>query len=93
MENRAFAKPPDVSLFVRIDAFSESSIDIMLYCFTVSTVWGEWLEIKERLAYRIKEIVEGAGTGFAFPSRSIYIETPGGETPEVFVPPEGRASS
>lgn len=93
MENDAFAKPPDVSLFVRIDAFSESSIDIMLYCFTKTTVWGEWLEIKERLAYRIKEIVEGAGTGFAFPSRSIYIETPTGESPEIFVPPEGPGSS
>lgn len=91
MENEAFAKPPDASLFVRIDAFSESSIDIMLYCFTVTTVWGEWLEIKERLAYRIKEIVEGAGTGFAFPSRSIYIETPADETPEVFIPPKNPA--
>ena len=88
LESPDFAKPPEVSTFVRIDSFNDSSIDIMLYCFTVTTVWGEWLEIKERLAYRIKEIVEGAGTGFAFPSRSIYVETSGTETPELFVPPE-----
>lgn len=88
MEDEAFAKPPAASRFVRIDAFSDSSIDIMLYCFTITTVWGEWLEIKERLAYRIKDIVEGAGSGFAFPSQSIYIETPSGDTPEVFVPPK-----
>ncbi|MDA0786683.1 MAG: mechanosensitive ion channel family protein, partial [Proteobacteria bacterium] len=60
--NEAFADPTEVSTFVRIDSFNDSSIDIMVYCFTKTTVWGEWLEVKEALAYRIKEIVEGAGT-------------------------------
>ena len=87
LEDDAFARPPEVPTFVRIDRFSDSSIDIMVYCFTATTVWGEWLAIKERLAYRIKEIVEEAGTGFAFPSRSLYIET-GEDAPEIFVPPE-----
>ena len=81
-----FASPPAVPTFVRIDRFSDSSIDILVYCFTVTTNWGEWLEIKERLAYRIKEFVEGAGTGFAFPSRSIYVETVPPMGPEVFIP-------
>ena len=93
LESPDFAKPPEVSTFVRIDSFNDSSIDIMLYCFTVTTVWGEWLEIKERLAYQIKQVVEDAGTGFAFPSRSIYVETSGTETPEVFVPPEDDRSA
>jgi len=88
LENDDFANPPEVSMFVRIDSFNASSIDIMLYCFTRTTVWGEWLAIKEQLAYRIKEIVEGAGTGFAFPSQSIYVESMPEETPEVFVPPK-----
>lgn len=82
-----FAKPDEVATFVRIDRFSSSSIDIMLYCFTRTTVWGEWLEIKERLAYAVKDIVEGAGTGFAFPSQSLYVEKIPGEAPELFVPP------
>ncbi len=72
---------------MRIDAFNDSSIDIMLYCFTRTTDWGEWLEIKEGLAYQIKEIVEGAGSGFAFPSQSIYVESLPSDRPEVFVPP------
>ena len=82
-----FAHPPEVATFVRIDAFNDSSIDIMLYCFTRTTDWGEWLEIKEGLAYQIKEIVEGAGSGFAFPSQSIYVESLPSDRPEVFVPP------
>ncbi|MBA4210802.1 MAG: mechanosensitive ion channel protein MscS, partial [Parvibaculum sp.] len=70
-----FVQPPVAPLFVRVDSFNDSSIDIMVYCFTKTIVWGEWLAVKEALAYRIKQIVEGAGTGFAFPSRSIYVET------------------
>jgi MscS family membrane protein len=88
LQSEAFAHPPEVSTFVRIDRFSDSSIDIMLYCFTRTTVWGEWLELKEQLAYRIKQIVEEAGTDFAFPSQSLYVETVPYENPEVFVPPE-----
>ncbi len=90
LDGEEFADPSEVATFVRIDRFGDSSIDIMLYCFTRTTNWGEWLEIKERLAYRVKEIVEGAGTGFAFPSRSIYVETVPFGTPEPFVPPETR---
>ena len=97
MNNEDFAKPPAVPTFVRIDKFNDSSIDIMLYCFTKTTVWGDWLAIKEDLACKVKEIVEQAGTGFAFPSQSIYVEAlpgnseseafPGGASPEPFIPP------
>ncbi|MHA1598150.1 MAG: mechanosensitive ion channel family protein [Alphaproteobacteria bacterium] len=87
-ENDAFALPPVVPLFVRIDSFSDSSIDIMLYCFTNTTVWGEWLEVKEDLACAIKDIVEAAGSGFAFPSQSVYVETLPTDAPETFQPPE-----
>ena len=87
-----FASPSEVATFVRVDSFNESSIDIMVYCFTRTTKWGEWLEIKERLAYYIKDVVEGAGSAFAFPSRSLYIENQTGEKPDLFVPPERPAT-
>ncbi len=86
MLNDKFAKPDEVSTFVRIDRFAASSIDIMLYCFTKTTDWGEWLQIKEELALKIKEIVEQAGTGFAFPSRTVYVE-PTTTDAEAFVLP------
>jgi len=83
-----FADAKDVATFVRIDRFSDSSIDIMLYCFTNTTQWGEWLKIKEQLALAIKEIVENNGTSFAFPSQSVYVEHLPGDGPEIFVPPK-----
>ena len=91
-EQPEFASREVVPTFVRIDKFSDSSIDIMLYCFTNTTIWGEWLEIKERLAYKVKEIVEGAGTSFAFPSQSVYVQALPGEAPELFVPPASSST-
>ena len=85
--NNEFAPPDEVSTFVRIDSLNESSIDMLLYCFTRTTKWGEWLKIKEELAYKVKDIVEGAGAGFSFPSRSLYVHSLPTQKPEVFTPP------
>ena len=76
--------PARTKTFVFVDAFDASSINIMLYCFTRTTEWGEWLACKERLAYKVKEIVEGHGAAFAFPSTSLYVETLPFGKPETF---------
>ena len=69
-----FVQPPEGTLIVRFDTFSDSALNLMIYCFTRTTAWTTWLEIREQLAYEIKEIVASSGTDFAFPSQSIYIE-------------------
>ena len=63
------------SSYVRIDNFSDSSIDMLVQCFTKTINWDEYMEIKERLAINIKEVVESEKAGFAFPSQSIYVES------------------
>jgi MscS family membrane protein len=63
-----------VGVAVRVDKFSDSSIDMYVRCFTDSRSWNDWLSVKERLAIKIKEIVEGNKASFAFPSQSIYVE-------------------
>ena len=60
--------------FVRLDKYNDSSIDILIYCFTSTNDWEKYLEIKEKLAIEIKKNVEKLGLSFAFPSRSIYIQ-------------------
>lgn len=82
-DNADFAAPPEVSTFVHIDSFNDSSIDIMVYCFTKTTNWGEWLQIKEDFACAIKDIVAKAETDFAFPSRTIYVEQGGAPPPPL----------
>ena len=63
-----------IGVAVRIDKFSDSSIDMYVRCFTKTDSWNEWLSVKERLAIEIKQIVEKNNASFAFPSQSIYIE-------------------
>ena len=63
-----------LGIAVRVDKFSDSSIDMYVRCFTDTDSWNEWLAVKERLAIAIKQIVENNKASFAFPSSSIYIE-------------------
>ena len=64
----------NIGVAVRVDKFSDSSIDMYVRCFTKTNSWNDWLSVKERLAIEIKKIVEKNKASFAFPSSSIYIE-------------------
>ena len=61
-------------VIVKINEFSASSIDILVRCFTNNNDFQEFINVKDRLALDIKEIVERRGCSFAFPSQSLYIE-------------------
>jgi len=62
------------TLLVYLDEFSDSSINILVYCFSKTTDWNEWLAVKEDVMYKIMEILEENQLEFAFPSLSIYQE-------------------
>ena len=85
-DNEDFAKNENSSFFIRIDSFSDSSIDMLVQAFTVTNDWSEFLRIKEELAVSIKDIVESNDAGFAFPSQSLYVESYPNERPEIFNP-------
>jgi len=78
-----FVNPPELPCHIFIDSFNASSIDLLVYTFTETTDWREWLSLKQELALAIKEIVEGQGSGFAFPSRSLYIEKGAGQIEDI----------
>ena len=84
VENNDFAKNENSNFFIRIDSFSDSSIDMLVQAFTVTNEWSEYLRIKEELAVSIKQIVEANNAGFAFPSQSLYVESYSNEKPEIF---------
>jgi MscS family membrane protein len=62
------------TLMVYLDEFSGSSINILVYCFSRTVNWAEFLELKEDVMYKIMEIFEKNNLEFAFPSMSIYKE-------------------
>ena len=85
-----FAKNQNAGFYVRINSFSDSSIDMLVQAFTVTNDWGEFLKIKENLAVQIIEIVEKNSAAFAFPSQSIYFENFPNDKPEIFNPKENN---
>ena len=62
------------NLLVYLDNFGESSIEILIYCFSKSVKWAEWLETKEDVMHQIMAILEKNNLEFAFPSLSLYNE-------------------
>lgn len=69
---------PDIheeTIFVKFDRFNESSLDIFLYFFTKTTVWGEFLSVKQDINLRIMQILEEEGVSIAFPSRTLYLSS------------------
>jgi len=86
-----FAKPPEAALFVRIDSLNASSIDYLIYAFTYTKDWGEWLEIKEEFAVAVMDIIARAGTDFAFPSQTVYLQQT--DPPDIIAPPARSESA
>lgn len=72
--NQSFIVDDNYNMHIRLDKFNDSSIDILIYCYTNTVIWSEFLNIKEELAHKIKSIFEENKISFAFPSHSIYIE-------------------
>ncbi|WP_428737093.1 mechanosensitive ion channel domain-containing protein [Sulfurimonas sp.] len=62
------------TLLVYMDQFSSSSIDILVYCFSKSVEWENWLKTKEDVMQKIMKILEQNSLEFAFPSLSVYQE-------------------
>ncbi|WP_041675208.1 mechanosensitive ion channel family protein [Sulfurimonas autotrophica] len=67
------------TLLVYLDEFGDSSINILIYCFSKSVDWEEWLKTKQDVMEKIMIIFENNSLEFAFPSLSIYNETESGK--------------
>lgn len=62
------------NLFIVLEEFAGSSINILVYCFSKTTVWGEWLNVRQDVMLKIMDILAKHNLSFAFPSQSLYIE-------------------
>ena len=58
---------------IRFVAFDESALTMEIFCYVLTRDFSEFLAIREDLLLRIMDIVDAAGTGFAFPSQTVYL--------------------
>ena len=58
---------------VRFVEFQESALGIELFSYILTRDAAEFNAIREDVLFRIMQIVEQSGTGFAFPSQTVYM--------------------
>ncbi|QRN85193.1 mechanosensitive ion channel family protein [Clostridia bacterium] len=62
------------TIYVHFTTFNDSSLDILIYCFTDALNYGEFMKVKEEINFSIMDILEQESVSAAFPSTSLYIE-------------------
>lgn len=76
---------PDIdanqTTIVNLNQFGDSSVNIMVYCFTKTTVWVKYHEVKEDVMLKIAEIIESHQAEIAFPTSTLHVAS----LPEQFV--------
>jgi MscS family membrane protein len=75
---------------VNFTDFGASSLDIMVYCFTTTTIWEEYLDTRQDVCLKIMDILAGLGLEIAFPSHSVYLR--GGKNETVQAPAEATGT-
>ncbi|MCM3588715.1 mechanosensitive ion channel family protein [Mesobacillus maritimus] len=60
------------TIFATFDKYSDNGYEIFLYFFTKTTVWAEFLRIKEEINFEILKIIENEGVEIAIPARKLY---------------------
>lgn len=58
---------------VRLTELASSSINVELVCYVLTQDFNEFAAVREDLLLRIMHLVEDSGTGFAFPSQTLYL--------------------
>ncbi len=61
--------------WVRFIGFGVYSLNVEVFAYVHAADYSEFLEISEDLLLRILEAVAESGTGFAFPSQTLYLAT------------------
>jgi MscS family membrane protein len=67
---------------VRFVGFGAYSLDLEIFAYVDTSDWNEFLQVREDLFLQIIDIVRESGSGFAFPSQTMYVGHDTGLPPE-----------
>ena len=73
-KNDDLVNAEEATTTIRVTQFNDSSIDLLIYCFTKSTRWYDYTKAKEDLILEIIKIVKNNGSDFAYPTQTIHLE-------------------
>jgi MscS family membrane protein len=61
------------TLIVNLNQFGDSSVNLLVYTFTKTTIWVKFHEVKQDVLLRIAEIIEQHGAEIAFPTTTLHV--------------------
>jgi MscS family membrane protein len=61
------------TLIVNFNQFGASSLDILIYTFTKTTVWVTFHAVKQDVLLKIGKIIEAHGAEIAFPTQTLHV--------------------
>jgi len=67
---------PDIDqefMLVKFTEFNASSLDLFIYCFTVTTDWTRHLSVKQDVNLAVMGMVEDLGMSIAFPTQTVHL--------------------
>ncbi|SDD49782.1 MscS family membrane protein [Paenibacillus sp. UNCCL117] len=62
------------TIMVKFTEFNESSLGIFFYFFTKTTVWAEYLTVRQEMNLAIMRILEEEGIRLAYPAQRVFLE-------------------
>ncbi|EKT60976.1 mechanosensitive ion channel family protein [Providencia sneebia] len=62
------------TLLVYFNEVTDSSLNIMVYCFTKTVVWAEWLAAQQNIYFNIINIIKSHDAELAYPTQNIYLD-------------------
>ena len=63
---------------LRFIGFGDFSLNLAIHAYIRTSAYYEFLAIQEDILLRVMQVVKRSGTGFAFPSRTLYLTRDGG---------------
>ncbi len=67
---------PDIDqefMLVKFTTFNASSLDLFIYCFTVTTDWTQHLAVRQDVNLKVMSLVEEMGMSIAFPTQTLHL--------------------
>lgn len=64
----------DMGVIVHLDRYADSSLDVLVQCYTPVTVWSEYMALREHILLQLAHIAGRYGVEFAFPVRVLALE-------------------
>ena len=64
---------------VHFTEFGAYSLDILIYCFTKTTIWNEYLSMREEFNLKIMKLLEELNVEIAYPTQTVQLEYAAGQ--------------